>query len=216
MKNNLGTFFGLSRLGVGAAFLALCAFNPVSRADVIVNNLPGNGFTSAGSSGQGTLSLGEVFTPGSDESLSSVTLSLNFSASDSASVYLYDTSSGAPTGTGTLLGSVSQSSSIINGLNNALTGGTAYAIVLGPENSPGNMSWNNTTTTGSGGTGSLGGAYSFDGVNWNQNTGINFQMEVSAVPEVPMTGVVMGFGALAIAVGGTLRRKLRPAVSSIA
>ena len=31
-----------------------------------------------------------------------------------------------------------------------------------------------------------------------------------------MTGMVMGFGVLAVAVGGTLRRKLRPAVSSIA
>ena len=38
-------------------------------------------------------------------------------------------------------------------------------------------------------------------------------MEVDVVPEVPMTGMVMGIGALAIAAGHTLRRKLCPAKS---
>ena len=38
-------------------------------------------------------------------------------------------------------------------------------------------------------------------------------MELDVVPEVPMTGMVMGIGALAIAAGHTLRRKLCPAKS---
>lgn len=40
----------------------------------------------------------------------------------------------------------------------------------------------------------------------------NFKINATAVPEVPITGAVMGFGALAIALGHTLRRKFRPAV----
>jgi hypothetical protein len=37
----------------------------------------------------------------------------------------------------------------------------------------------------------------------------NFKISATAVPEVPITGAVMGFGALAIALGHTLRRKFR-------
>jgi hypothetical protein len=40
-------------------------------------------------------------------------------------------------------------------------------------------------------------------------------LEVDVVPEVPMTGMVMGIGALAIAAGHTLRRKQRLISSNI-
>jgi len=40
----------------------------------------------------------------------------------------------------------------------------------------------------------------------------NFKINATAVPEVPITGAVMGFGALAIALGHTLRRKFRLSV----
>ena len=39
MKNNLGTVFGLPRLGAGAVVLAICALTSISRADVVINNL---------------------------------------------------------------------------------------------------------------------------------------------------------------------------------
>jgi len=229
MKKNLVMFFGLSRWGVGAAFLALCAFTSISRADVdILNNLAGAGgvgtYPTGSAYNQSSGSLAEEFTPGSSANISSVVLSLNFSASDSASVYLWDVTggSGLPSGLtgGTLLGSVNQSSSVINGLNVALTGGNTYAIILGPDVN-GQMSWNTTAAAGNNVAGtSVNGGFFNVGFGWQDEPSainqVNFQMEITAVPEVPMTGAVMGFGVLAIAVCGILRRNLRSAVSSVA
>lgn len=223
MNKNLGTFFGLSRCGVGAVVVALCAFTPVSRADVIVDNLPDAGgagtFPTLTAYGQGLGYLAEVFTMSSaNGDLGSVTLNLNFYGADSATVYIYNTSvSGAPTtpldtiGTVTSSGAIANDHVTISGLNIALNG--TYAIVLGPDNGSGDMTWNGAAA-GYVGSGSQGGAFFYGGASWNQyGGGMNFQMnlQTTPVPEVPVTGVVMGFGALAIALG----RKLRVAVSNV-
>jgi hypothetical protein len=59
----------------------------------------------------------------------------------------------------------------------------------------------------------LNGYYSTTGSGgWGLSAQQRF-LEVDVVPEVPMTGMVMGIGALAIAAGHTLRRKLCAAKS---
>jgi hypothetical protein len=65
MKKNLGTFFGLPHWGVGAVLLALCAFTPVSRADVYILTYNDGGFNNG--SGQinvvgGLAQSGSTFT----------------------------------------------------------------------------------------------------------------------------------------------------------
>jgi len=223
MKNNLGMFCGLLRLGLGATVLVFCAFTPVSRADVIVNNMGDARFSNYDSS---SAEIAQVFTmSGTSGNLSSLTLSLDSTLGGTANVYLFTTSSGAPTGAATILGTVtagtsgnrqSISVSSLNGVT--LTAGSSYAIALAQNST---VRWDNTLTTGSGGTGSLGAIYTSgnSGATWAFNSGVVFMqmnLQITPVPEVPMTGAVMGFGVLAIAVGGTLRRKLKPAVSSIA
>jgi hypothetical protein len=227
MKSNLGTFFGLSCWCMGAVVLALCAFTPASRADVIVNNT-GTPFASF----NGNVQYAQAFTmPGTigDPSslISSLALELNVSVIGSENVYLYSVNgSHVPTGTGTLLGTVNPGSTG-DGLvtpvislpgNISLAAGTSYAIAL---NTSGTIAWDVSSSSTSGGTGTLLGNYNSlnNGSTWSTGPGgFYLQMDLNAtpVPEVPMTGMVMGFGVLAVAVGGTLRRKLRPAVSSIA
>ena len=216
MKKNLGTFFGLPRCGVGAVVMALCALGPVSRADVIINNL---GDTPAGGM-NGALTLAQVFTmSGISGNIGSLTLdlSVNPSYSGSAEVDLYSVSGSAPGSLVANFGTVNVGSSgnIAVSLIGypLLSSGSSYAIVLQPSTAA--TAWEYTTTAGSGGSGSLGGLYYEVGGNWYQYTSGNYlQMSLSTtpVPEVPMTGLVMGFGTLAIALG----RKFRMAVSSVA
>jgi len=219
MKKNLGTLFGLPRWGAGAVVLAFCAFTPASRADVIVNNTGGVTF----GDGSGAM-YAQVFTmPASGEAnLSSLTLTLDSvdSGSGSAEVYVYNTDGTLPTTVLYNLGSVSLSSPSASSVNpsvDSLTLGGTYAIVVDLTGGIA-PAWYDTSSSGSGGTAlsPLGGSYYLFGGTWDSNGGGYFQMDLEAVPEVPMTGLVMGFGALAIAIGHTLRRKLRPAVSSIA
>lgn len=216
MKKNLGMFFGLSRCGMGAVLLGLCAFTPVSRAAVVVNNTGGN------SSYTGGVPLGEVFTmSGTSGDLTSLTLQLFSSAGGVAEVDLYSVILGAPSSELYVLGNVSPGTGnnqivAVSSLNNVLLNANAtYAIVLQAPSS-GSMAWDAISGTVSGGTGpALGGEYYQSGGVWySSNPSASFQMnlQTTAVPEVPMTGVVMGFGALAIALG----RKLRLAVSNIA
>jgi hypothetical protein len=205
--------------------LALCAFTPVSRADVIVDN---TGAVSQFVSGS---SFAQVFTmSGTSGNLSSLTLNLDVVGSGgSAQIDLYNVSAGAPTTLATALGTVSSAStgsSVLAAVslssNPLLTAGGTYAVVMEYPSTPsGSLAWNYTTGNASGGTGSFGGIYfSTDhGANWNVYSTLNamqMNLQTTPVPEVPMTGVVMGFGALAIALGHTLRRKLSTAVSSIA
>jgi hypothetical protein len=220
MKENFG-MFGLPRWGVGAIVLTLCAFTPVSRADVVINNLGDSIAAHELNSGD---PLAQVFTitASSAGDLSTLTLQLYSTAGGTANVYLYNTSSDVPTGSAiATLGSVTAGTSgsqqvavdagggSVNPYN--LTAGT-YAIVLGT----GSLAWDSTITTASG-SGSLpSDMLYYNGTSWlSQDTAFG-QMLLSTVPEVPMTGMVMGFGGLAIALGHTLRRKLHPATSSIA
>jgi hypothetical protein len=225
MKKNLGMFFGLPSLGMGAALLALCAFTSVSRADVtIIDNLADSTDLHALEAGN---PLAQVFTVSADSgNISSLTLGLYIysvggGGSATATIDLYSaTSGGAPFGSAlATLGTVSTTSSgsqqlAVNPVDAySLTAGT-YAIVLETPTA-GSIGLDATLqTSDSGGTATspLGGIYYYDGSWTSADSGFYGQMTLTAVPEVPMTGMVMGFGVLAIALGHTLRRNLRSAV----
>jgi hypothetical protein len=225
MKKNSGMFFWLPCWRMGAVLLALCAFTPVSRADVIIDNTSGS---FAGSDLGDTYA--QVFTmPGYGGTISSLTLVLGFNYTTSpAEVDLYSFNGSLPgSQIGSALGTVSAGSSgnVTVGLTSfpVLSSGVSYAIVL-QNPSSGFIAWNFTADPSANtGDGTLGGQYSSgdNGVSWGlivNSSGDYFQMslQTSPVPEVPMTGAVMGFGVLSIAMCHTLRRKIRPAVSSIA
>ena len=215
MKKNLGTFFGLSHLGVGAALLALCAFTTVARADLI------NTLTASTTTQVSGTPFAQVFTMvGSDGNISSLILELSSVVGGTANVDLYDVSAGAPGSLLQILGSVTAAAVgdnqqiTINPLNSyTLIQNTQYAIVLQNPTS-GSIAWDDVAGTASGGAApALGGEYYYNGSAWNTwNAGRSFQLDLQTtpVPEVPMTGMVMGFGALAIAIGRNLRRKLYP------
>lgn len=220
----------MSPRSVGATILlALCSFTSVSRADLVVFNNTGSGpsdltFPTVGDSGTTAGYIGQVFTTGSGGTLTSLALQLDITAGASASVYI--TPNAFDSATFTLLGTVAsattqahQNISVDFGANPlfSLNASTTYAIVL--ESSSANMAWDYTSSTASGGDGTAGGTLeSTDGgTTWSTFvSGDQMQMDlIAAVPEVPVTGAVMGFGALAIAAGCTLRRKLCPSVSSV-
>ncbi|HEY5041760.1 MAG TPA: hypothetical protein VIK53_07125 [Verrucomicrobiae bacterium] len=215
MKKNI-VLFGLPGFGVQAFLLSLCVFTSVSYADIVVDNT-GDTHDATGSSG---VTFAQVFTMGTAGNISSLTLSLSGSAS--SEVYVYSATSGsspssAYNGLGNALydlGNVSASSPTITGLNDSLSAGGTYAIVLALSGSQWNLTTSSSIVTDNGS--SIGGLYYDNAGTWSGLGGDFAQMNLAAVPEVPMTGAVMGFGVLAIAVGATLRRKLRPAVSSIA
>jgi hypothetical protein len=222
MKKNLATFIFAPRWGVGAVLLALCAFTPVSRADVIIVDNTGNG----NNGHTGVLPTAQVFTMpssgvlgGASAAISSLTLTLG--GSGTAEVYVYAATSGsgpnsAYNGAGNALydlGSVGVSGTVTltSPSSDVFSASGTYAIVLGSGSS---ITWGYTDTSGSSNPnakGTLGGSYEAVGSVWNLQGSSSFQMDLAAVPEVPMTGAVMGFGVLAIAVGHTLRRKLTPA-----
>lgn len=216
MKKNLGTFVGFPCVAVGAIMLALCTFTTASRADVtIVGN---TGDTTIGNTAP-SLTFAQVFTMGSGGTISSLTLTLG--GSGSSHVYIYAASSGAPptssyNGSGNALfdlGSVSASSPTLTGLNDSLSAGT-YAIVLAANGSAWDITPSSSVVTQNGS--SIGGLYYDSFGTWTTSGHDYAQMNLaSSVPEVPMTGAIMGVGVLAIAGGRTLRRKLRPLVSSI-
>ena len=200
---------GVARWGMGAALLALIACTPVTRAGIILDN------TADATSTYTTFSGAQVFTmTTSDGNLTSLTLSLG--GTGSGNVYIYNTSGGAPTTPLYDLGIITtafNTITIVNPANFFLNGGGTYAVAL--KTSAG-MGWNYTTdpTVVTAGGASLGGLYLNNGPGLNGSfTGYGgnyFQMSVSVtpVPEVPVTGVAMGFGVLAVALGNTLRRKI--------
>jgi len=213
MKRNMGMFIGLSHKCAGAVLLTLCAFAPVSRADVTVLDNTGNANASQANE---SLTFAQVFTMGTSGNISSLTLTL--SGAGTSEVYIYAAASGSsPTisynGAGNALydlGSVSGSSPTITGLNDSLSAGT-YAIVLASSGSAWKLTSSGSIVSQNGS--SIGGLYFDDGGTWAAAGSSFAQMNLEAVPEVPATGTVMGFGALAIALGCMLRRKT---VSSIA
>jgi hypothetical protein len=222
MKNNLGSFLWLSRLGAGAVAIALCAFAPGSRADVIVNNVGAGANT--GQAGIGSLgtsaALAQVFTMPTGISGDLTSLTFTLVGTGQAEVWLYGTSSGTPD-SGVLavdLGHVDLAGNTLSGLSgNTLSASTSYAIVLSLNS--GSLNWQYTDSQGTvAPTASWGDSYTGSGISWTDTTGFApptgsfYEMTVQAVPEVPITGLVMGFGALAIGLGYTLRRKLCPAV----
>lgn len=217
MKMNLWTSLLPSHWGVAAVIIGLCAFTPASRGDVIVDN---TGDASAGSdSAINAQMLGQLFTMPASGSVDISSLTLTLAGSGSSEVYVYNTSGGTPTTQLYDLGSVSSSTPTITigtPANDPLSASTTYAIVLGVSSS--SLAWSFTSTTASGGTGTLGHAFWFATGTWSDVGSNPYQMnfQTTAVPEVPVTGVVMGLGALAIAAGRTLRRSLRPDISRIA
>lgn len=203
---------------MGVAVLALCALVSTSQAEIIVDNTGGASSSTVGDAS----SLAQVFTMSSSSGgLSSITLGL--SGSGSVNVSIYSTSGNAPSASLYSLGSISVTSptlTIANPSLYSLTAGTAYAVVISSSST---VSWKYTSSTGSG-TGTFGDFYSGGGP-WtvvggsspgNALSGNYLQMDVVAVPEVPVTGAVMGFGVFGVAFGCSLLRKRRTAVSDIA
>ncbi|MGA3182966.1 MAG: hypothetical protein ABSF38_21810 [Verrucomicrobiota bacterium] len=98
MKNQLSRFCGASRLGVGAAFLALCAFTSVSRGQALVDNLVGSGAPGTALADVEGLKngLGASYSQGFETGSSSVnldTLTLDLGLLDNSGTYSTETMS---------------------------------------------------------------------------------------------------------------------------
>lgn len=211
MKNNLKNIFGLARFGAGAAVLGLLACASTLHAAVIVDNTGTPNFYVGGAT------YGQLFTM-SGTSFNSLTLELYSASGGTANVSLYNVGSGLPTSLNTLLGTVTagvgdgQLVSVTPFSVSGLTSGNQYAIVLSQSSSV-RWDWNSTAATGFGATASS----ADSGATWSSYPSY-VQMNLSAVtpvPEVPMTGMVMGFGALTVAMVSTRFRKIHSAGSSI-
>ena len=206
MKNNLKNIFGLTSIGAAAAVLGFLACASTSHAAVILNNLSD---TPVGPlAGGAAQEFGMTTVSGT---LTSITLSL--AGAGTGNVFVYDTTGagGSPGGQLYSLGTISAGSSTISGLNDLLAGGVTYAIVLNANGT--GLGWNYTsdpTVTAAGGaslpatrfytgSGPFGGPFGDYG---------QMSMSVTPVPEVPITGAVMGFGVLAVAMGTAIRRKV--------
>lgn len=217
---NLAVFFLAPGRVVGSILLTLCSLAPVSHASVIINNT-GNGFISSDGGGD---TLAQVFqTPNYSGNISSLSLVMGLGAASSSEAFLYATSGGVPTGSGVDIGTVSTTAggsgfaaiNVQNPAALALSANTIYAIVLQTE-SGSEWAESGTMAQTPGGDGVVGSGLYYNGSSWAVEESIEtssplyfgMDLEVSPVPEVPMTGVVMGFGALAIGLGQTLRRKL--------
>jgi len=206
MKNNLKNIFGLTSIGAAAAVLGFLACASTSHAAVILDNLSD---TPVGPMTGGAAQ--EFVMTTVSGTLTSITLSL--AGVGTGNVFVYDTTGagGSPGSSLYSLGPVSAGSSTISGLNDLLSGGTTYAIVLNANAT--SLGWNYTgdsTVTATGGA-SLPANQFYTGSGPTFGAGNNdygqMSLSVTPVPEVPITGAVMGFGALAIAMGSTLRRK---------
>jgi len=235
MSNDFGVVIGLRRLSVGVILLALFAFTSATSASVsIVNDLTAAKSGYANTYNAGT-ERAQVISTTVGGDIDNITLVLNVvkAAGENQKMNVYvDTvaNNGKPvSGLGTLIGTVTTTTSQtgiqqfnVNVTDNdyKLIAGDSYAIVVdigasemytSGGNSYYDVGWefanNGSASTGSGAFESNG-SYNGSGVSWNQDTGEQRMMEVDVVPEVSMTGVVMGIGAMAIAAGHTLRRKL--------
>ncbi len=220
MKKNLGTFFGVPRLGLGAGLLVLFVSTSISRADIdIVNSL---GDTIAGEAAVSTRPYkAQDFSTTVGGQINSVILDLNFNAAavtagSTLNVYIYNATGTGPTGIGFLLGTITASTSGANQYSLAnlqaysLTAGLDYAIAvdIAIPGSP-TVAWEYATTgSPNAGTGGnfLNAYNSTNGINNWVNASQQRLMAVTVVPE-PMTGAILGLGALAIAASRTLRRR---------
>ena len=164
-----------------------------------------------------------------------ITLGLNFTGVNSANVYLYtaNAGSGLPATSGILIGTVSGTGYGLDtvtfnstGLAQSLAANSAYAIVIdtsgtgGISATGGAVGWeyagySSTPTPTTSGIGTFFdrvlGIMSLKPAGQIPPSGVTNQLrilDIEEVPEVPMTGVAMGLGALAIAASHTLRRKL--------
>ena len=230
MKTNFGTLLRLPRLGVGAAFLGLLAFAPVSRASVvIVSNLGSlNGRHVTDTDANSYKSEGFSVSSGFDGQISSVTLALQFNAASVTagsilSVLLYSANGSGLPGSSALitLGTITAANAGVDHqytlsgaslANYSLSAGN-YALVINETLSTGQVLWETANVGNTGTGGSFTGRY-FDAngsTGWTSSSQGVRGMEVDVVPEVPMTGMLMGIGALCLAGGYTLRRKLYPA-----
>lgn len=216
---------------MGAAVLALFAFTAASRASVVVNDLTDT--VKGNANDTGNTDKAQVFTTEVSGVIDNITLMLNVNNAagegKTLNVYIDTVSGGAPVKgqQGILIGSVTTESKTFGveqvpvnlSDNYSLTAGQSYAIVVnlssGGTYSSGadyNVGWEYAPSGASStGNGTFGNAYNGSASTswaWANQTGQQRMMELDVVPEVPMTGMVMGFGALAIAAGDTLRRKL--------
>jgi hypothetical protein len=135
MRKHLTTFFWISRLGTGAAFLALFAFTAASRAGiVIVSNL----ITPIDST-SGHPYMSQEFGTTVSGQINNITLDMHFTSAGSIVVSIYDmgtSSTGAPpSGTGYTLGTITVSGpSAPNGTDYYLNGSdglASYSLAAG-------------------------------------------------------------------------------------
>jgi hypothetical protein len=207
MKNNLKNIFGLTSIGAAAAVLGFLACASTSHAAVILNNQTD---TPVGPLAGGAAQ--EFVMTTVSGTLTSITLSL--SGAGIGNVFVYDTTGagGSPGSSLYSLGTISAGSSTISGLNDLLAGGVTYAIVLNANATALAWSYTSDSTVVATGGASLPATrfYTGSGPTFGGPFGDYGQMSISVtpVPEVPITGAVMGFGVLAVAMGTTLRRKL--------
>ena len=197
---------------------ALMASTTVSFADVVVmNTLVGASGSPASYATFGTVSsfnygyLDETFQTASIyETLTSVTLDLNFaSASDTSTVYLYHVGDSSYTTIGTASSTGAGEQLVtINSLSYALNPNQAYAVILGTGAATG-VSWYDTSATASGGNSpTLYGIFLVSpGQGSTQSEPGNFRMEIMAAVPEPMNVSLMGLGAVALTSAHGLRRK---------
>jgi hypothetical protein len=223
MRKYLTTFTGVSCVGISAAVLVLLASAAVSRAGiVVVNNTGVTPVTVPGPNGGYYAQEFVANNSGEVDNLSLVLYSGTTAMGSKLSVWIAsDTGSGPGSSANWTSLGLTPSLSVSKGYKTYTLDVSAYDFTIKTGNSydiiidvnisgPPITGWESTgstTTTGFGNT-YWGGT---SGSSWNTTSGNlkgQFEMGVEVVPEVPMTGMTMGLGALAIAVSHTLRRKL--------
>jgi hypothetical protein len=214
MKKTLEVFLSAKSLGIAVALAVLFVSALGAQAVIVFDNTGGFSETStANYPPPVTYGQSFIMTSGSG-AIDGLTLLFGSGSSGSAEVDLYNFNGNVWSPVSTL-GTVDGSGVVNLTSNPILQGNSVYAIVLQVPSS-GSLSWLGTTALPTTGFSPGASMYSVNGgVNWNNYLSQSFQMQVSAmtaVPEVPITGVVMGLAVFAIGVGRATRRKHHPMV----
>lgn len=208
-------------LGKRVVLLTLCGFTIVSHAQVIVFDNT-NGYTSQSSAAAPGDIYGQTFImPDTNGYFSSLTLSLASGSSGTAEVDLYTYSVSFGMIFNSVLGTVDGSGSVNLSSNPTLLANAMYAVVLDSPSS-GTFTWNATDdapAVGVAGFSPGGSVYSADptgDTGWNVFLSQSLQIQASVAaaapaiaPEISITSMFFGLGALFIVMDYILRRKIR-------
>jgi hypothetical protein len=198
-------------VGVATVLLVLGASMVAVHADVIVNDLGTANAHTPQYPGSPAVFY-EIFNTTESGNISAIELQLDSTASGSVTVNLYNatgTTLGSEVGT---LGTISvgtgdnQQLSITSLTSYPLTAGDNYAIEYSSTPTITSDLSSSPSTVG----GSEGSYVAFfrNGNDIGTTYTMRDDVEIAAAPETPMTGAFMGFGALAVAGGNMVRRKL--------